>query len=173
MRHLPLVVFAAFLCSCACIATAQASPAQLCVANMQSVNAGTGPAGRDLLMKFLGKEKDKSVAQDVPIDASTPELALQEAKKNSCDYLVTTNQTESHQENSQMPAMGTFGQTSMPTFYVTTAYQLTKVSDGSEMASGNFKASDRGSEQNAIGFTMHKIADKVTQAIRKAGPGAK
>ena len=69
--------------------------------------------------------------------------------------------------------MGTFGQTSMPTFYVTTAYQLTKVSDGSEMASGNFKASDRGSEQNAIGFTMHKIADKVTQAIKKAGPGAK
>ena len=66
--------------------------------------------------------------------------------------------------------MGTFGHTSMPTYYVTTTYKLTKVSDGSEVASGNFKASDRGSEQNAIGFTLHKIADKVTEAIKKAGP---
>jgi hypothetical protein len=31
------------------------------------------------------------------------------------------------------------------------------------------KASDQSSEQNAIGFAMHKIADKVTEAIKKAG----
>jgi len=167
MRHFPLVVFVTLLCSSACIVFAQ-TPVQLCVANMQSVNAGTGTAGRDQLMKFLAKEKDKSVAQDVPIEASTPELALQEAKKDNCDYVVTTNQTESHQENSLMT--GPFGQTSMPTYYVTTAYKLTKVSDGSEVSSGSLKASDRGSEQNAISFTMHKIADKVTQDIKKAGP---
>lgn len=136
---------------------------------MQSVNAGPNPAGRDALLKFLAKEKDKSVAQDVPIDASEPEQALEQAKSKNCEYLVTTHQTESHQENSVMQAMGTFGQTTMPTYYVTTAYKLTKVSDGSEISSGDFKASDRGSEQNAIGFTMHKVADKVTQAIKKAG----
>jgi len=62
---------------------------------------------------------------------------------------------------------------STPTFYVTTTYKLTKVSDGSEVISGNAKASDRGSEQNAIGYTLHKIADRVTEAIKKAGPPAK
>lgn len=169
MRHSPLFVFAIFLCLSACTATAQLSPVQLCVANMQSVNEDSSTTGRDLLMKFLSKEKNKSVAQDVPIDASTPEHALPEAKSKSCDYLLTTHQTESHQENSVMQAMGTFGQTSMPTYYVTTAYQLTKVSDGSDVANGNFKASDRGSEQNALGFTLHKIADKVTEAIKKSG----
>ena len=170
MRHLLLLGLGAILCSCACMATAQSSPAQLCVANMQSVNAGTGATGRDLLMKFLAREKGKSVAQDIPIDASEPEQALAQAKSKNCDYLVTTNQTESHEENSV--GVGPFGQTSTPTFYVTTAYKLTRVSDGSQVASGSFKASDHGSEQNAIGFTMHKIADKVTQEIKKAGPAS-
>lgn len=168
MRHFPLIVFAISVCLCPSIATAQSSPAQLCVANMQSVNAGSSTTGRDLLMKFLGKEKG-NVAQEIPIDAADPEQALQQAKSKNCDYLVTTNQTESHQENSQMQAMGTFSQTTMPTYYITAAYKLTKVSDGAEVASGNLKASDRGSEQNAIGFAMHKIADKVTEAIKKAG----
>ena len=40
----------------------------------------SGTAGRDLLMKFLGKEKDKSVATAVPIDASDPEPAMTAAK---------------------------------------------------------------------------------------------
>ena len=169
MRYFPLVISAAFLCVSTCMVTAQTSPVQLCVANMQSVNEDSSTTGRDLLMKFLSKEKDKSVAQDVPIDASAPEHALPDARTKNCDYLVTTHQTESHQENSQMQAMGTFGQSGMPTYYVTTTYKLTKVSDGSDLANGTFKASDRGSEQNALGFTMHKIADKVTEAIKKAG----
>jgi hypothetical protein len=81
--------------------------------------------------------------------------------------LVTTKQTEFHQENSLMT--GSFGNTSTPTFFVTTAYKLIKVSDGSDVLSGNLKASDHGSEQDAVGITMHKIADKVTDAIQKAG----
>jgi hypothetical protein len=167
MRQFLLILFAAFLFMSLGIASAQSSPAQLCVANMQSVNAGPSAAGRDALMKFLAKEKDKSVAQDIAIDASEPEPALQQAKDKKCDYLVTTAQTESHQENSVMT--GAFGNTTTPTFYVTTAYKLTRVSDGSEVASGTLKASDHASEQNAIGFTMHKIANKVTEAIKKTG----
>ncbi len=168
MRHFSLAVFALISLS-AGIATAQSSSARLCVANTQSVNAGSSTLGRDSLMKFLSKEKDKSVAQDITVDAYEPEQALQEAKNKHCDYLVTTHQTESHQENSVMQAMGTFGETTMPTYYVTTAYKLIKVSDGSDLSSGNLKASDRGSEQNAVGFTMHKIANRVTEAIKKAG----
>ncbi len=152
----------------------QSAPVQLCVANMQISGTGnSNPAGRDALMKFLAKEKDKSVAQDLPINASEPDQALQESKAKNCDYVVTTNQTESYTENSQMPAIGTFSQVGTPTFYVTTGYKLVKVSDGSEVTEGKAKASDRGSEQNAIGFTMHKIADKVTEAVKKAGPPAK
>lgn len=168
MRLYLLVVFASFLCVFACIANAQSSPAQLCVANVQSVTGSTSTVGHDSLMKFLSKEKDKSVAQDVAIDAFVPEQALQVAKDKNCDYLVTTHQIESHEENSLMSGAA-FGATMTPTFYVTTSYRLTKVSDGSEMASGNFKASDHGSELDAIGATMHKVADKVTQAIKKAG----
>ena len=159
---------AAVLPSGAGIATAQPSSAQLCVANMESIHTGPGTAtGRDLLMKFLAKEKDKSVAQPVPINSFDPEQALKEAKSKNCAYLLTTKQTESHIENSYMT--GAFGETSSPTFYVTMVYKLTKVSDGSELASGNVKAADHASEPAAIGTTMHKIADKVTQTTKKAG----
>ncbi len=155
------------------MALSQSAPVQLCVANMQVSKSGTDdPAGQALLLKFLAKEK-KSVATEIPIDASQPDQAMQEAKAKNCDYLVMTDQTENYTENSQMPMMGTMSQTAMPTFYVTTRYQLAKVSDGSEVISGSEKASDRGSEQNAIGFTMHKIADKVTQALKKIGHAAK
>lgn len=164
MRHFTLVVFVALFWLSAGTATAQ-SPAQLCVAKMES---GPGAnAGQELLLKFLDKEKDKSVAQELPLDSSEPAQALEEAKKAHCDYLVTTKQTESHQENSIMT--GSFGNVSTPTFYVATAYKLTRVSDGSEVLSGNLKASDHSSEQTAIGLTMHKVADKVTEAIKKAG----
>lgn len=147
----------------------QNSPAQLCVANMQS-NGLDNPStfGRDALIKFLGKEKDKSVAQAVPLDQYAPEQALQAAKAKNCDYLVTTNQTESHSDSSNWGSASSVNPINNPIFYVTTAYKLTKVSDGSEVLSGSTKASDRGSEQNAIGFTMHKIADKCTEAIKKA-----
>jgi histidyl-tRNA synthetase len=168
MRRFPLAVAVACLST---TAWSQGTPVQLCVANMQiSSTANADPAGQTLLLKFLAKEKHKSVATEIPIAASLPDQAMQEAKAKNCDYLVTTQQTESYTENSQMPMMGTMSQTAMPTFYVTTRYQLTKVSDGSEVISGSEKASDRGSEQNAIGFTMHKIAGKVTQALKKAGP---
>ena len=131
------------------------------------------PTGRELLLKFLAKEKDKSVAEDVPIDALQPDEALQQAKAKNCDYVITTNQIESHSDSTISGAETNINRMSTPTFYVTTVYKLTRVSDGSEVISGNAKASDRGSEQNAIGYTMHKIANKVTEAIKKAGPPAK
>jgi histidyl-tRNA synthetase len=154
---------------------AQNSAVQLCVANMQLAgNPSANPTGRSLLIKFLQKQKDKGIATEaVPLEASAPDQALAAAKQKNCGYLVTTDQVESHQDNSQMPSMGTFSTTSTPTFYVTTKYKLVKVSDASELSSGSFKASDRGSEENAIGFTMHKIADKVTEAIRKSGAVSK
>ncbi len=149
---------------------AQASPAQLCVANMH-LGAGSDTAGRDLLMKFLAKEKDKSVATAVPIDASDPEPAMTAAKGKNCDYLVTTDLTETHTDSDYW-GNGP-GAVKSSIIYVTVSYRLTKVSDGAEVTSGVSKASDRGSEQNAVGFAMHKIADKVTEAIKKAGPVSK
>jgi len=159
---------AAVLSSSTGSATVQSLPAQLCVANMESVH--TGPVtttGRDLLIKFLAKEKDKPLAQAVPINAADSEQAIKEAKSKNCAYLLTTKQTESHIENSFMT--GVFGDTPSPTFYVTMVYKLTKLSDGSELAGGNVKAADHASEPGAIGTTMHKIADKVTQTTKKAG----
>jgi len=164
MRHFPLVVFTAFFFLSIGIAAAQ-SPPLLCVANMES-GPGGGTTAQEQLLKFLDKGKNKSVTQQLPINAAEPAPALEEAKTAHCDYLITTKQTESHQENSLMT--GSFGNTSTPTFFVATAYKLTKISDGSDVLSGTLKASDHGSEQDAVGITMHKIADKVADAIKKA-----
>ena len=173
MQRFVLFVASAGLCILSIPCHAQSASVRLCVAGMQ-VNTGSSssPAGRDLLIKFLAKEKPKGVlVENTPIPPSVPEDALAAAKQQGCDYVVTTNQTESTSE-SQWWAGPTAG-VNMPTFFVTTAYKLTKVSDGSEMAGGSFKASDKGSEQNALAITMKKIADKVTETIRKAGPVGK
>ncbi len=152
---------------------AQEPTVQLCVASMQVNGGGSDLAGQNLLVKFLNKEKPNQALSiaNVPIPQAAPEEALASAKGKSCDYVVTTNQTESHSAASYNT--GRYSPVNAPTFFVTTAYKLTKVSDGSEVSGGQFKASDSGSEQNAIAFTMKKIADKTTEAIRKAGPLAK
>jgi hypothetical protein len=172
MQRFALFVASFALCIFAIPGFPQSSSVHLCVAGMQ-VNGGSGSdaTGRDLLIKFLGKEKgDKAVSiENEPIPPSVPEDALAVAKQKGCDYVVTTNQTESSSESSYWGA----STVNMQTFFVTTAYKLTKVSDASEVASGSFKASDKGSAQNALMISMKKIADKVTQTIRKAGPIAK
>jgi hypothetical protein len=154
--------------------SAQGPSVQLCVAGMQ-VSGGNESdfGGRDLLVKFLSKEKpDKALAiESVPIAPSVPGDALAVAKQKGCDYVVTTNETDTHSVASY--STGRANPVNTPTFYATTAYKLTKASDGSELASGSIKASDGISEQVALGITMRKIADKVTAAIKKAGPIAK
>src|ERR1035437_1501175 len=154
--------------------SAQGPAVQLCVAGMQEAGGSDSNAvGRELLIKFLNKEKpDKALPiENVPIPPSVPENALASAKQKGCDYVVTTNLTNTHSVSSW--STGHMSPVNTPTFYATTAYKLTKASDGSELSSGSFKAADSSSEQNALGVTMKKIADKVTGAIRKAGPIAK
>ncbi len=153
--------------------SAQGPTVQLCVATMQmSGSNDTSPEGRDMLIKFLSKEKNKGLAiESVPLPPSSPEQALVAAKQKGCDYMVATNLTDTHSVNSL--STGRANPINTPTFYATTAYKLTKVSDGSEVSSGSLKASDSISEQSALGVTMKKIADKVTDVIRKAGPVAK
>jgi hypothetical protein len=148
----------------------QSATVKLCVANMEISGAEVNStAGREQLIKFMSKEKpDKALSiENVPVVPSSPSGALAAATGQKCDYVVTTNQAESHVESSNS------GSASLPAFYVTLAYKLTKVSDSSEITSGTAKASDYGSEQNAIGFAMRKIAGKVTEAIKKAGPVTK
>jgi hypothetical protein len=170
MRSFTLVSILLGIAFVSAAAFGQSAAVKLCVANMElhgtTVDSTTG---RDLLLKFLNKEKpDKALSiEKVPIDASTPSTALTEAVSRKCDYVVTTNQTESHVESSFS------GTVNLPAFYITMAYELTKVSNGSEVSSDTVKASDHGSEQNAIGFAMHKIAGKVTDAIKKAEPVTK
>ncbi len=125
-----------------------------------------------MLIKSLSKEKNKGLSiESVPLPPASPEQALAAAKQKGCDYMVATNLTDTHSVNSL--STGRANPINTPTFYATTAYKLTKVSDGSEVSSGSFKASDSISEQSALGVTMKKIADKVTDVIRKAGPVAK
>ena len=137
------------------------------------VNGGinSDTAARDMLVKFLNKEKgDKALSiGNLPIAPAMPADALTAAKQEGCDYVVTTNQTENSSESSYWGASGV----NLQTFFVTIAYKITKVNDGSDVLGASFKASDKGSAQNAIMIAMKKIADKVAPAIRKAGPVTK
>ncbi len=168
MRCYTLVLLAA-LGFASTVGWTQNSPLQLCVANMQLEDTGSSnPVGQAALMKFLAKEKDKSLAY-IPIDPVELGQASQAAKSKNCDYMVTTRQTESHVQSDIYGGATTVNPINMPVFYVTITYKLTRISDGSEVASGNMKASDRGSEKDAIIIAMHKIAGKLTDAIKKAG----
>jgi hypothetical protein len=176
MRSFALVSALASLCIFSLPGSAQSPAVQLCVAKMQvSGSNNTNPVGQDQLMKSLNKEKpDKALSiGNVPIPPAVPEEALVAAKEKSCDYLVTTNQVETH-STAGVSKIGGLGTVNTQTNYVTIAYKLTKVSDGSELSSGSFKASNDGTDANpAIGQCMKKVADKVTEAIKKAGPVAK
>ena len=166
MRWYALVLLAA-LYTASTVGWAQNSSVQLCLANMQLEDTGSSnPVGQAGLMKYLAKEK--LPAQYTPIDPVEPESALQVAKSKNCDYVVTTRQTESHVQSDIYGGATTANPINMPVFYVTVTYKLTKVSDGSDVASGNMKASDRGSEKDAIVIAMHKIAGKLTDALKKS-----
>ncbi len=173
MQRFALFAALAVFCSFPLSGSGQGSPVQLCVATMQVSGINdTSPEGRDMLIKSLSKEKNKGLAiESVPLPPASPEEASAAAKQKGCDYMVATNLAETHSVNSY--STGRANPINTPTFYATTAYKLTKVSDGSEVSSGSFKASDSISEQSALGVTMKKIADKVTDVIRKAGPVAK
>ena len=173
MQRLPLLLALVSLGIFPITGSAQGPSVQLCVATMQmSGSMDSSPEGRDMLIKFLSKEKTKGLSiESVPLPPAPPEQALAAAKQKNCEYMVSTNLTDTHSVNSY--STGRANPVNTPTFYATTAYKLIKVSDGSEVSSGSFKASDSISEQSALGVTMKKIADKVTDVIRKAGPIAK
>ena len=76
-------------------------------------------------------------------------------------------------ERGASPAVAGTTPVETQTFHVTLDYKLNKVSDGAEASSGSLKTSDPGSAQNGVIAAMRKIADKVADAIKKAGTPAK
>jgi len=139
----------------------------VCVGELEGAGGQiSGTVARDTLIKYLNKQK-KPPLTSVPLESSLPNEALAEAKQKACEYVVTTNLVEVHTESGYSPGMGMSG-VNVPHFFVTTSYKLNKVSDGAEVLSGSFKAQDTGSPQNAVGFTLNKIAARVDGAIKGA-----
>jgi hypothetical protein len=136
----------------------------VCVGVLASAGGRSGTVARDTLIKSLNKQK-KPPLTPVPLESSLPDEALAEAKQKTCEYVVTTNLVEDHTESGYGPGLSGV---SIPHFFVTTSYKLNKVSDGAEVSTGSLKAQDTGSSQNAVGFTMTKIAAKVDGAINGA-----
>ncbi len=167
MSRLATCIILAALCVACLPVLAADSGTHVCVGVLGSAGGQiSGTVARDTLIKWLDKQKKPPLAT-VPLDSSAPDEALAEAKQKNCEYVVTTNLVEDHTESGYMP--GTGGTTaSIPNFFVTTSYKLNKVSDGAELSSGTFKAQDTGSPQNAVGFTLNKIAGKVDGAIKGA-----
>ncbi len=139
----------------------------VCVGVLQGAGGQiSGTVARDTLIKHLNKQK-KPPLTSVPLESFLPDEALAEAKHKACEYVVTTNLVEAHTESSYPPGVSP-NAASVPNFFVTTSYKLNKVSNGAEVSSGSFKAHDTGSSQNAIAFTLNKMAAKVDGAIKAA-----
>ncbi len=139
----------------------------LCVGVLEGAGGQiSGTVARDTLIKHLNKQK-KPPLTSVPLESSLPDEALAEAKQKACEYVVTTNLVEAHTASAYPPGVSP-NAASVPNFFVTISYKLNKVSDGAEASSGSFKAQDTGSTQNAIGFTLNKMAAKVDGAIKGA-----
>jgi hypothetical protein len=159
-----------------CLPLAFAQPAtavHVCVASLDGAGGGASPtASRDALVKLLGKQKNAQL-EGVPLNAVGPTEALIEAKEKNCDYVVTTNMVGLQSERGASPAVAGTTPVETQTFHVTLDYKLNKVSDGAEASSGSLKTSDPGSAQNGVIAAMRKIADKVADAIKKAGTPAK
>jgi hypothetical protein len=171
MRYFAVCTSLALVLVCLSSAFAQAAPGlRVCVAGLQEAGGGVAPtASRDALVKFLGKQKNVQL-EALPLDAAVPNEALAEAKEKKCGYVVTTRLAELHSDSGYTSG---FSGVNMQTFYVTVDYKPNKVSDAAEESGGSFKASDRGSPQNATVATMKKIADKVADSIKKGGALAK
>src|SRR5271166_1861054 len=123
MQRLALFVALVGLCIFSIPGSAQSPAVQLCVAGMQVAGgSASNVVARDMLIKSLSKEKpNKALAiENVPVNPSVPEDALAVAKQKSCDYLVTTNEAETHVEKSLATDRMSLG-TNTQTFYVTTA----------------------------------------------------
>ncbi len=138
----------------------------VCVGVMAGAgNQVSGKVARDSLIKALKKQKKPPLTL-VPLE-SLPEDQLTEAKQKTCEYLLTTDLVEEHTEQGYLPGVGAYAG-SVPIFFVTTSYKLGKISDGTEVTKGSMKAQDTGSPQNAVEFTMSKIAGKVDGALKGA-----
>ena len=170
MRQFVVALFLSFVLAGAVPAFAQTSSARVCVAEVATREPSISPtAVRDALIKFLGKQKGFD-AEEVPLDTSDAAEAMTQAKDKKCDYLINATVSEAHSESgyTTTPAGGVSAQNgvNLLTFFVTTNYKLIKLSDGTEQASGSFKASDRGSAQSAVIATTKKIAEKVAGSVK-------
>jgi len=136
------------------------------VAAIETRDPSVSPnATRDALVKFLGKQKGLQ-AEEVALDTSDSAEAMNQAKGKKCDYLVGTTVTEVHSDSGYT---GGLAGVNLQTFFVTVTFNLKKVSDGAEQASGSLKASDRGSAQSAVIATTKKIAEKVADSVKSGG----
>lgn len=164
MRHLAVLLLFVLTVPVVPTLAESGTKTQVCVAKLDNNGSVVSPTVvRDDLIKFLDKQKN-SQAEGVPVDTSIPSEALKAATEKNCEYLVTTNVTEEHSDTGYT---GGLAGVNMQTFFVTVDFKLVKVSDGTEVTKGSAKASDRGSPQNAIIATTKKIAEKVSESIKK------
>jgi hypothetical protein len=160
-------IFVALCLASSSVFAGDAAGTQVCVGALGGAGGGvSGKVARDTFIKSLNKQK-KPPLTSVPLESSLSDDVLAEAKQKTCEYVVITDLVEEHTESSYVTSMSG-AQGNVPNFFVTTNYKVKKVSDGSEVASGSLKAQDTGSPQNAVDYTMNKMAAKVDGAIKGA-----
>lgn len=170
MHHVTprLVAFLGFLLLLASFSfSAEAQGTKVCVGMVQHSTGKTTAFGRERLVKELTHKKGSQPVEAIPIDASGPEEALADAKQKDCGFVVTTDLTETHTESGYSPGVGV-GNQSMPNFFVTVDYKLTKVGDGSSVSSGSIKARDSSGEEQAVAGAMKSIAKKIGPELESA-----
>jgi hypothetical protein len=151
-----------------------------------------GNVERDRLVKSINQLKpDKKThlkVEAVPLNATTSDEAGEEAEQAKCQYVVYTKLTELRSAsdpyqhtpgtvetnpNSQWNPIGhPQAQQMDPEYRATVQYKLVKVG-GSVVSGAPFSTQQNGNEIDTVGQIMDRIANQVTDQVRKGTPPMK
>lgn len=172
MRAFSPLALISILCSCAAIACAQeATVVQVGVPVMRSgVNTVSVTEARDRLVKALNQQKPDKLShlsvRAVALDAAPGPLALAEANKKHCLFVLTAHLTNlaTTTELAQYDRIA-----SPPVYHATVEYLINRVVDGSGFALGSVETEDSSSFRDATWRALSQLAGKAVADFRRGG----
>jgi VWFA-related protein len=126
------------------------------------VNAVSVTEARDRLVKALNQQKPNKLShvsiRAIPLDAPPGPLALAEANRKKCLFVVSTHLTNlaTSTEVSQYDRLP-----SAPVYHATVEYQINRVADGSGVAVGSIETEDSNSSRDSIWRALSQVSAKA------------
>jgi VWFA-related protein len=128
---------------------------------------------RDRLVKGLNQQKpDKKLklrVQAVGLEASQGSVALTEAREKSCQFVLFSHLTDLLSSEKSLPSSMTGTLDTIPVFTAKVEYQLERVVDGADYATGSAKSQDASSMKDSVTEAMSQVAGAVFAELKKGG----